>query len=109
MRGVLYDGRALDDATRLLPELNPQQHRELHYAAQREGLNAKVGGGTLADYASELVYLASKALKRLSGDDASLLDPLEEIAAERRSPASDVLEHFEKEKRPEAFLGRFEI
>lgn len=109
MRGVLYDGRALDDATRLLPELNPQQHRELHYAAQREGLNAKVGGGTLADYASELVFLASKALKRLSGDDASLLDPLEEIAAERRSPATDVLEHFEKEKRPEAFLGRFEI
>ncbi len=109
MRGVLYDGRALDDATRLLPELSPLQHRELHFAAQREGLAAKVGGGTLADYASELVFLASKALKRLSGDDASLLDPLEEIAAERRSPSSDVLEHFEKEKRPEAFLGRFEI
>jgi glutamate--cysteine ligase len=109
MRGVLYDGRSLDDATRLLPELTPAEHRDLHRAAQREGLNAKVGGGTLADYASELVRLAARGLKRLSGDDAPLLEPLEEIAAERRSPALDVIEHFEKEKRPEAFLGRFEI
>lgn len=109
MRGVLYDGRSLDDATRLLPELKPAEHRELHLAAQREGLGAKLGGGTLADYASELVRLAARGLKRLSGDDAPLLEPLEEIAAERRSPAVDVLEHFEEEKRPEAFLGRFEI
>ncbi len=109
MRGVLYDGRSLDDATRLLPDLRPAEHRELHYAAQREGLGAKLGGGTLADYASELVRLAARGLKRLSGDDASLLEPLEEVAAERESPAVAVLQHFEKEKRPEAFLGRFEI
>ena len=109
MRGVLYDGRSLDDATRLLPELNPQQHRELHFAAQKEGLAANLGGGTLADYAVELVRLSVRGLKRLSGDDASLLEPLEEIAASRRSPALDVLEHFEKEKRPEIFLGRFEL
>lgn len=109
MRGVLYDGRSLDDATRLLPDLKPQEHRELHSAAQREGLDAKVGGGTLADYAVELVRLAGRGLKRLSGDDAPLLDPLEELAASRRSPALDVLEHFEKEERPEAFLGRFEL
>jgi glutamate--cysteine ligase len=109
MRGILYDGRSLDDATRLLPELTPAQHVELHHAAQKEGLDAKIGAGTLADYASELVRLSARGLKRLSGDDASLLDPLEEIAASRRSPALDVLEAFEKEKRPEAFLGRFEI
>ena len=53
--------------------------------------------------------LASRGLKRLSGDDAPLLQPLEEIAADRRSPAVDVLEYFAKEKRPEVFLGRFEI
>ncbi len=109
MRGVLYDGRSLDDATRLLPDLKPQEHRELHASAQREGLSAKLGGGVLADYATELVRLAARGLKRLSGDDASLLEPLEEIAAERRSPALDVLERFEKEKRPEMFLGRFEL
>ena len=109
MRGVLYDGRSLDDATRLLPDLNPQEHRELHLAAQREGLAARIGGGTLGDYAVELVRLSARGLKRLSGDDAPLLEPLEEIAASRRSPALDVLEHFAKEKRPEVFLGRFEL
>ena len=109
MRGVLYDGRSLDDATRLLPDLKPQEHRELHFAAQRDGLSARIGGATLADYAVELVRLSARGLKRLSGDDAPLLEPLEEIAANRRSPALDVLEHFEKEKRPEVFLGRFEL
>jgi len=109
MRGVLYDGRSLDDATRLLPDLKPREHRELHLAAQKDGLAAKLGGGTLADYALELVRLSARGLKRLSGDDAPLLDPLEELAASRRSPALDVLEHFEKEKRPEVFLGRFEL
>lgn len=109
MRGLLYDGRSLDDATRLLPPLSPQEHLELHRAAQKDGLAARLGGGTLADYASELVRLAARGLKRLSGDDASLLEPLEEVAASRRSPALDVLEHFEKEKRPEVFLGRFEL
>lgn len=109
MRGVLYDGRALDEATRLLPTLSPDGHRELHRAAQREGLAATVGEGTLADYAAGLVEIAAGGLKRQSGDDAPLLEPLREIAARRRSPALDVLEHFEKEKRPEVFLNRFEL
>ncbi len=109
MRGVLYDAQALDEATRLLPTMNPAQHRALHLAAQKDGLSAKVGSGTLANYAKDLVELASKGLKRLSGDDAPLLAPLEEIAASGRAPAVEVLEHFEEEKRPEVFLGRFEV
>lgn len=109
MRGILYDGRALDDAQRLLPQVNPDAHLELHRAAQKEGLDAPVGNGTLGDYASELIRLASGGLKRLSGNDAVLLEPLAEIAASRRSPAVDVLEYFEKEENPEAFLRHFEI
>lgn len=109
MRGVLYDAQALDEATRLLPKLKPNEHRELHRAAQRDGLGAKSGAGTLADYSRDLVSIAAKGLKRLSGDDAPLLAPLEELAASGRSPAVAVLEHFEKEKRPEVFLGRFEV
>jgi glutamate--cysteine ligase len=109
MRGVLYDAQALEEATRLLPKLKPAEHRALHLAAQRDGLGAEVGSGTLTDYARDLVAIAAKGLKRLSGDDAPLLAPLEEIAASGRSPAVAVLEHFEKEKRPEVFLGRFEI
>ncbi len=109
MRGVLYDAQSLDEATRLLPALAPAAHRELHAAAQRDGLEARVGTATLADFAPGLVQIAEQGLRRLSGDDAPLLEPLREIAQRRRSPAVDVLAYFEKEKRPEAFLGRFEI
>lgn len=109
MRGVLYDAQALDEATRLLPKLSPDAHRALHRGAQREGFDAPVGAGLLGDYARDLVAIATAGLKRLSGDDASLLEPLAELAANRRPPALDVLAHFEKEKRPEVFLGRFEL
>jgi glutamate--cysteine ligase len=109
MRGILYDGRAREDATRLLPTLTPDQHRELHASAQRDGLSAKLGEASLADYAQGLVQIAAGGLKRLGGDDGALLEPLREVAASRRSPAVDVLEYFEKEKRPEVFLGRFEL
>lgn len=109
MRGVLYDARSLEEAARLLPDLEPREHLELHLAAQREGLGARVGPASLGDYAAELVRLAAEGLERLSGDDAPLLEPLREIAARRRSPAQDVLEYFAKERRPAAFLGRFEL
>lgn len=109
MRGLLYDGQALDQATRLLPKLTPDGHRELHRAAQKDGLGATVGEGTLADYAPVLLQIAKAGLKRLGGDDEALLAPLEQIAARRRAPAVDVLEHFEREPRPEAFLSKFEL
>lgn len=109
MRGVLYDPTALDEATHLLPSVSPDAHRELHRAAQKDGLQAKVGAGTLADYAGTLVEIASRGLKHLGGGDEVLLEPLREIADERQSPAVAVLEHFKAEKRPEVFLEKYEL
>ncbi len=96
MRGVLYDANALREATVLFPALTPDEHRALHEAAQRHGLGAEVKGRTLADYAPELLAIARAGLSRLSGDDRSLLAPLEEIAAQRASPAVRVREAFAK-------------
>lgn len=109
MRGLLYDDVARDDATRLLPKLAPNDHRALHRVAQKDGLSTKVGSGTLGAYARDLVEIARGGLKRLAGDDASLLDVLEAVAKSGRAPAVTVLETFEQVKRPEAFLGRFEL
>ena len=110
MRGVLYDAQARDEATRLIPRQTPDAHRALHRAAQKDGLQAAVGQATLADFATDFVEIAAGGLARLGGlDDVALLDPLREIAAKRRSPAVDVLEHFAAEKRPEVFLSRYEI
>ncbi|MFZ5443615.1 MAG: glutamate--cysteine ligase [Myxococcota bacterium] len=109
MRGVLYDAQALDEATRLLPKTTPDGHRALHHSAQRSGLGAPVGEGTLADFAPTLLGIARAGLQRLGGGDEVLLAPLEAIAERRRSPALDVLEHFAREPRPEVFLSRFEL
>ena len=109
MRGLLYDSVALDEATRLLPPLGPQEHRELHHSAQRHGLDAPLGRGTLVDYARDLVSIARRGLTRLDPLDAALLAPLEEIAHTGRSRAVDVAAHFETEKDPAAFLRRFQL
>lgn len=107
MRGLLYDRAALEGATRLLPPLSPREHLELHAAAQMQGLGARLGAGTLADYGAELVELAAAGLGRLGDDDVSLLEPLREVARSRRAPAVAVLEAFERQADPARFLDGF--
>lgn len=107
MRGLLYDRTALEGASELLPPLAPREHLELHAAAQMQGLHARLGAGTLADYAGELVELAAQGLGRLGDDDVALLDPLREVARQRRSPAEVVLEAFERQPDPARFLDGF--
>jgi len=109
MRGVLYDATALAEAGRLLPSLTPDAHRALHRAAQVDGLGAKLGAGTLLEPARGLVEVSAAGLKRLGGGDEALLAPLREVVARGTAPAVDVLQHFENEKRPEVFLGRFAV
>lgn len=109
MRGLLYDDTALDDALKLFPRLTPAQHLALHHDAQRLGLDAPLGAGTLADVAPDLVAIARRGLERLDPLDAPLLEPLAQVAKGRRSPAVDVLAHFEREKHPERFLDRFAL
>ncbi len=107
MRGLLYDAQAREQATNLFPKVSPDAHRALHHAAQVHGLGAPVGDKTLADYAPELLAIARGGLSRLSGDDGALLAPLEQIAADRASPAVRVLAAFEKSG--PAFVDQFVI
>lgn len=109
MRGLLYVPEVLDAASRLMPSLTPSEHLEVHGAAQRLGLGARLGRGSLADYALELVRLARAGLERIDPLDAPLLDPLEAIARAGRAPAVDVLARFEAMKDPLAFLEGFRL
>lgn len=109
MRALLYEPSALADVSQVLPPLSPSAHLELHASAQRSGLQARLGAGTLADYAVELVALARRSLLRLDPLDAPLLEPLREIAHSGRARAVDVAAQFEAEKEPAAFLRRFEL
>jgi glutamate--cysteine ligase len=109
MRGLLYDEGALDDVLALVPALVPAEHLALHAAAQKEGLEARLGAGTLADYARDLVAIARTGLERIDPLDAALLEPLAEVAARGRSPARDVLTHFARQPQPERFLERYAL
>jgi glutamate--cysteine ligase len=108
MRGLLYDETALDEATRLLPRMTPAKHLELHHVAQRDGLEAKFGPGTLADAAAELVEISRRGLLRLDPLDAPLLEPLRELAATGKSLARGVLNRFAQGHSPAAFLDAYE-
>lgn len=109
MRGVLYDETALSEVSSLMPPLSPVEHRALHAATQREGLLAKLGPGTVADYARELVEIAGRGLQRLDPLDVPLLAPLTEIASSGRSPAKRVEALFTQRASDAAFLSSFEL
>lgn len=91
LRGLLYDDTARADAWQLVKGLRPADVRALHAAAQRDGLRATFGAGTLADLAKDVLAVARRGLERLDPADAPLLSPLEQIAEGGRSPAERVL------------------
>lgn len=101
-RGLLYDRQALDGALELTRAV-PRVHRELHLAAQRDGLRAEAGGLSVLQLARETVALAREGLRRLDPDDATLLEPLEALVARGRSRAEDVLESFARRASDETF------
>jgi glutamate--cysteine ligase len=108
-RGILYDATALEEAERLLPRLSLAEHLAFHDTARREGLSGRLGSHELHRLAAEFVAIARRGLERLDPADAPLLEPLARVAASGRSPARDVLDAWEKQPRPEAFLARFAL
>ncbi len=104
MRGLLYEPTARADAWGLVSSLSPTQVRALHEAAQRQGLRAAFGVGTLADLAKDVLGVARRGLERLDSADAPLLAPLEQVAQSGSSPAERVLAEV-KRLEPAALLG----
>lgn len=109
MRGALYDDTALGELSSLMPPLSPVEHRALHAATQKEGLQAKLGAGTVADYAREFVDIAARGLQRIDPLDLPVLAPLLEVAASGHSPAVKVEAAFKRESDPAKFLSQFEL
>lgn len=104
-RGLLYDRTALDAALTLCPPLTFEEHLSFHDSARKDALEAKVRGIRLRDLAVEMVQLAKEGLQRLDAEDASLLEPLEEIAASGRAPAMRVLETWQRTSDPKAVIA----
>jgi glutamate--cysteine ligase len=104
MRGLLYDRQALDELT-AATATTVEQHRALHLAAQREGLEAK----GLLELSRDVVAIARRGLSRLDPADIPLLAPLEAVIESGRSPSARVLEAFGKRVSDSAFLQQFAL
>ena len=88
--GFLYDPKALAEADALVAELG-QATPERFLAACREGLQAKVGGRRLSDWAQDLVDISARGLSRSRPTERAMLEPIEALVAHGHSPGEAVL------------------
>lgn len=94
--GLLYDGLALDDATRLVSGISPTQAEQDRPDLIKRGLGARYGGREGFELAREVLSVAREGLKRRArlhqgGDERRWLEPLEQLLEERTSPAQRLL------------------
>ena len=114
-RGILYDSQSLDQALKLIPFRSFERHLQFHQLGREKGLRGVWEGQTLAGWGKQLIEIARGGLRRLdlsaqpAGDDASLLEPLDQVVSDGRSPAEDVLREWNKLKDPVALLARFSL
>ena len=99
--GLLYDQGALDAAWDLVKDWTMEEREALRSAVPKLALDAPLpGGGVLADLAPEVLKIARSGLAargqlNSAGDnETGFLAPLDEIAARRKVPAQDLLDHY---------------
>ncbi|MEZ5689139.1 MAG: glutamate--cysteine ligase [Caenibius sp.] len=99
--GLLYDQGALDAAWDLVKHWDMEGREQLRNAVPRLGLKAPIpGGGTLQDIAGEVLQIARsglsarKCLNSGGDNETGFLAPLDEIVANRKTPAEACLEHY---------------
>lgn len=89
-RGVLYDAEARRAAWELVAAWSFAERQALRRDVPRLGLGAEVRGQRIHDRCRALVEIARAGLVRL-GDDATLLDPVLEVAETGRTQADRML------------------
>jgi glutamate--cysteine ligase len=108
-RGLLYDERALRDASELLPKLSFEEHLEFQDVARREGLSGTFKKRRLWEWAKDLVEMSRQGLTRVDPAEAPLLTPLAEQAESKKSLAEEVLAVAAKGTSPAELLSRFAL
>jgi glutamate--cysteine ligase len=94
--GLLYDARALDQATELLAPLSLEVVERDRPALVRQGLTAPWGEKRAVDYAQGVYELASSGLSRRgkrnaqNEDERRYIKPLERLLAKAECPADDL-------------------
>ncbi len=96
--GILYDDAALEAAWQLVKDWSDGEREALRQTVRTIGLKAPVpGGGTLQDFAKDILGIARDGLKAraklsVSGDnETGFLQELDQIVAKGVTPAEDLL------------------
>lgn len=96
MRGLLYDATARSAAIALTAKLSYAERERVADEVPRAGLATRAGSHTLGELAKELVKIARDGLSRVAPASASLLAPVEQIAASGRTQADRIIELWNK-------------
>src|SRR3990167_6111841 len=106
--GLLYDQGVLDAAWDLVKGWNAEERQFLRDQVPGLGLRAKIGKYNVRDLARDMVALSREGLKRRgrldrSGrDESHFLAPAEEVVERDESPAEELLNHFNGERKGSA-------
>jgi len=98
--GLLYDQASLDAAWDLAKGWTATQRYKLRADVSRLGLRAEIGGRSLQDIAREVVGISESGLKAraragaFDRDEAHFLNVLKETAETGRTPAEELLDHY---------------
>lgn len=92
-QGMFYCNATLRDSLQLADEFVEHGNKEDRFQeACTHGLQGMVSGRPLADWARDVVHLAGRALDSCAPHDRPLLEPLEALVADGRSPARQLLD-----------------
>lgn len=103
-KGLLYSEESLSLAESLLGGLTSDEVHRLHHASWKDGLKAKVNGGTIQEIVVELIAAAKSSLEKqyLNGDSGAdegrFLDVMDEIAVSGVTLAERLLKHWQGDR-----------
>jgi len=98
--GMLYDDACLDAAWDIAKGWSAEERQKLRDDVPRLGFKAQIRGKFVFELARECVAIAHAGLRRRNRldaaghDESKYLAPLDDILAQGRTPAEDLLEKF---------------
>jgi glutamate--cysteine ligase len=96
--GILYDSRALDEASEMVKDWTVEEQENLRREVPRLALDAVFRGRRLQDWSKDLLRIAREGLARrrkldrMGGDETHFLNALDRIADSGRTPAQEKLD-----------------
>jgi glutamate--cysteine ligase len=96
-KGIFYDEQALGETERLISPLNAEELEKVRPEIAKKALRARVGNRLVLEWATEIVEIAHRGLKRLGhlnskGEDETIhLNRLRRLVRSERTPAEALL------------------